>query len=226
MTGNNVFGKLVPHTTIVEYREPSSFPHQLFNSFPNTLKRLSLRHMTIVHAGSTDLDLMKLLPNLEALTVDEADCDWFEHIPRSVTDLDIDKLRTQASPMFSDGKMLQHLPPSLRTLRLAGDISLPLQDWSYLPHLQYLDLSFASDVPSSKLRTLPRSLKQLWAKVNVLDDDVVHLPQHLEDFTPVEWTTPLAMCLPLKCLAHVQDDFSKEFERLAQTRVRQAAVHQ
>lgn len=215
-----------------EGEESFDFPHQMFKSFPNTLERLFMLNMTVTVSGTADLDPMTLLPNLKLLTVNEAGCGWFAHIPRSVEQLDISSVRNAInSPLFAQGQLLKHLPPSLRKLRLPfkGEAPPP-QDCSYLPQLRTLRLLGDVPMPSSQLRLLPRSLKRLSFQNSKLDDaDLPFLPPYLKSCYLGDMSTNIAPYISIACLARCSISMlenAPEFAKVAKARVHDAKVHQ
>ena len=198
-----------------------------FKSFPNSLEHLILENIAIQTTETDELDPETLLPNLKALTVSQADCDWFPNIPRKLEYLDIRSLLAIAkSPLLQSGQLFKHLPTSLVSLKLSGHarIHLPPQDLPF-PSLRTLTLLCTQTASSEQIRKLPPTLKELSIYITDLDGkDISLLPQHLERCKLGE-ILDFVDLLPFRSLSTIKNNF-QGLLKLVQNRVRKAALHQ
>lgn len=213
--------------------EPIALPtSSFFAAFPASLVSLKAENI-IAQSTLPPTNVASLLPSLRRLELQGADWESFEHIPRGVTCLRIQSLSGIASsPLLADGKLLQHLPTSLKTIEfgdqtigLPDDFELPTQHFDHLTFLQHLSITAALTESSSMLRNLPRGLRSLRLKMKELtEDELQFLPKRLESCDLGYSTPTLVEHLPFKCLARL--GYVGIVQKVAQTRVIHATKHQ
>ena len=205
----------------------------LFDRLPKSLTSLNLLNVGI-RAPIEGQSLSDLeLPNLTSLEAAWLySIDLFKHLPRGIRTLDMGLLRDVTiaeSPLLADGQLFKDLPPTLTMLSIDFDLdeveSIPVQSLNHLPFLKHLNIATTPSMPSSILRSLPRSLTHLQLNVTEWNEDDLSyiLPQlhvcYLENITPT-----VVKYMSLRSLACLDlNEVSSEVWDIAQTRVRQAS---
>lgn len=150
-------------------RMPLSLCHKL----PYSLKLLVTTFDLDVPGTPDDLNL----PDLTFLQVYEWHCRLFDALPRSLTTLNINRLLgCSHSKEVQRGALFEKLPSGLVRLDISTqdvfsqNFVLPHQRLSHFTCLESLSIEFWPQVPSSILPELPRSLRQLFIDLPVIDE--------------------------------------------------------
>lgn len=160
-------------------------------SFKRLQNLTSLKHLEVTFEHPQEFNPddvpapLPMPPNLEVLTVPVWDASWFASLPRSLTELHIERIEGAQRAVDLGLKFFLDIPPGLVKFtavnRATSDVPIyPENSFPHLPKLRMLDIYTIGQFPSSVLRALPHVLRRLLINLKSIEEvDAPFIPPNL-----------------------------------------------